>query len=143
MASITSNNAVLLISVAGIFSAPQQMQGFSAEDIYDIDDMTPAETLMGLDGKLSGGFVYVPTLQKITLQADSASNAFFDNWFTQQKAQGEVFPATGLLRLPSIGYNWSMTRGFLTTYKPAPPGKKVLMPRTFGITWESCLPALI
>ena len=56
MASITSANAVLTMSISGLFNAPFQLQGFSGEDIYTSGPLAAVETIMGLDGKLSGGF---------------------------------------------------------------------------------------
>ena len=96
---------------------------------------------MGVDGILSAGFVFVARVQKITLQADSASNLIFDTWNTQQEAAQDVYPASGLLRLPGIATKFTQTKGFLTGYKPAPAGKKVLQPRTYEITWERVAPA--
>ena len=141
MASITSANAVLTIAVATIFPIPQQIQGFATDDIYDIPAIKSVEVMMGVDGVLSAGFVYVAIVQEITLQADSASNAFFDTWWTQMQAAQDVYPASGLIKLPGIATKFTQTRGFLTGYKPAPGAKKVLQPRKYEITWQSIAPS--
>lgn len=141
--SLTASNSVITLSVSGIFSAPQQLKGFSADDILGTENIVPAETLMGVDGVLSGGFVNVPTKQNYTLQADSQSNSFFDTLYGQQKAAQDVFPISGLISMPALGYKWIMVKGFLTGYMPMPDLKKLAQPRKFEITWESSLPALI
>ena len=42
MASITSANAVLFLGITDLFSTPQQLQQFAADDIYGIDAMQTA-----------------------------------------------------------------------------------------------------
>jgi hypothetical protein len=141
MASITSANAVVTLSVPPLFVVPQQLQGFAADDVFDVPEIKSVETLMGVDGKLSGGFVYVAIPQQITLQADSLSNDFFDTWWTQMQAAKDVYVALGMVTLRSIGTKFVMTNGFLTGYKPTPGAKKILQPRRFEITWESIVPS--
>lgn len=141
MASITSANAVLLLSIPALYPVPQQMQGFSADDVFDFDPLESAETVMGVDGVLSGGFVYVPIPQSITLQADSPSNLFFDTWWTSQQQIADLYFATGNITLSSIGRKYAMTRGILKTYPPVPDAKKVLQQRKFMIHWQSIFPA--
>lgn len=141
MGSITAANAVLMLAVPPLFPVPQQIQGFSTDDVYNIPQIKSVETMMGVDGVLSGGFVYVQIPQEITLQADSASNRFFDTWWAQMQAAKDIYAAAGLIQLPSVLTKFIQTKGFLTGYSPAPQAKKVLQPRRFEITWESILPA--
>ena len=138
---ITAANAVLMLSVVGLFPTPQQIQGFAADDIYDTEDLETAETLMGVDGKLSAGFVYNPVRQGFTLQADSNSNCFFENLYSAQRAARDIYFLNGTVLLPSIGKLYTMTSGVMSGYKSLADGKKVLQPRKFMITWESVAPA--
>lgn len=141
MASITAANAVFMLGITSVFPSPQQLQGFSADDIFGTDPMESAEVSMGVDGRLSGGFVFVPVKQGISLQADSISNQLFDNWFTAQQTAQDTFIANATVLLPGLGKKWTLTRGFLTTYPPIPDAGKLLKPRRFGITWERVRPA--
>lgn len=141
MGSITSANAVLMLSVPPLFPIPQQIQGFATDDIYDVPQIKSVEVMMGVDGVLSAGFVYIQIPQTITLQADSPSNSFFDTWWTQMQAAQDAYEASGLIRLPSISTKFTQTTGFLTGYKPVPAGKKTLQPRTYEITWARISPA--
>lgn len=143
MPSITSANAVLVISVANLFPTPVQLQQFAADDIYTIDPLPAAEVVMGVDGRLSAGFVYAPVVQGISLQADSASNVLFDTWWAAERQARDKFFATGTITLTSIGRKYAMTQGALTTYPAIPDGARVLRPRKFHITWESIIPANI
>ena len=143
MASITSANAILIITIPLVFPVPQQLQGFAADDIYDIAQVKPTETMMGADGKLSGGRVPVPKVQTISFQADAASNDVFHTWNSQQEASGDVYIATGMVLLTAISKKFVQNVGYLTGYKPAPAGKKTLQPSTYEITWETVIPATI
>lgn len=141
--SITAASAVYMLGVTGLFGTPQQLQGFAADEVWGTDPLKSAEVLMGVDGILSGGFVYVPIEQTITLQADSASNLLFDAWWNAMQGQQTPFPAQGTIRIRSVGSKYILTRGFLTTYQPLPDAKKLLQPRKFGITWNAVTPAAI
>lgn len=139
MATLTSANAVLRLGVASIFPNAQQIQGFDTDDAFATARVTPAQTKMGVDGKLSGG--YVPTEKKTTifLQADSASNQFFDTWQAQQDAAQESFVAFGIIIIPALSQSFALTRGFLTGYPVMSTAKKIMQRLEYEITWESIL----
>jgi len=141
MGSITAANAVFLLQIPGVFPIPVQLQGFSADDIFDFDPIASVETLMGVDGVLSGGYVNVAKKQSITLQADSASNTIFDQWQQAQVTALDTIIANGTVWLISIGTKWALTTGFLTDYPPVPGAGKILKPRKYGLTWQSVTPA--
>ncbi len=141
MGSITDANCALALAIPPIFPVPQQLQGFAADDIFDIPQIRSVEVLMGVDGLLSGGFVYVPIAWEISLQADSLSNQVFDTWWTQMQAAKDVYIAQGIIRLPSINTKFILSNGYLTGYKPAPAAKKILQPRRYELTFNSIAPA--
>lgn len=141
MASITGANATFLLAISQLFPIPLQLQGFAADDVFSTDPLDSTEVLMGVDGKLSAGFVYVPVKQHIALQADSPSSVIFDGWYLAQQTAQDVYFASGIVQLRSIGTSWVLNNGVLTTYPPLPDVKKLLQPRKFGITWESVSPA--
>lgn len=135
--NLTAANCVFQLFIPDVFPAPQQLQGFAADDIFDTDSQEAVQTQMGVDGLLSAGFVYVETKQQITLQADSDSGDVFDQWRAAEKAALNAFAASAVIILPSLNRKYEMTRGFLTAYKPIPGAGKILKPRQFGITWNS------
>ncbi len=143
MATVTAANSVLMLSVGLIFPAPQKIEGYATDDAFALEAVEPAEVLMGVDGRMSAGWVPKVRPQGITLQADSPSVFFFDTWDTAQQTAREVFFANGTLILPSVGKKYALTRGVLTSYKPAPDAKNVLQPLQYRITWESVAPALV
>src|ERR1700679_3882127 len=116
MPSITAANAIITLTIPGVFSVPQQLQQFSVDDVADVDTLVVAETLMGIDGFLTGGYVLNKGKYGFTLQADSPSTFVFDQWKLAQDAQTDTLPANGLLTLKSLGTKWKWTRGFLTEW---------------------------
>jgi hypothetical protein len=140
MNTITAANAIYTLSISDLFPAPFQLQGFSTDDIFTTQPLQSAEVLMGVDGFLSGGFVFNPFVQTIALQADSASNTLFEQWQQGQQLAREVYVASGIIILTAVRRKWTLGRGFLTSYPPAPDAAKTLRPRRYGITWNSMTP---
>lgn len=143
MATITSADSIYSLSVSSLFPAPQVLQGFAADDGFTTEAIQSAEVVMGLDGHLSGGFVFNPFRQTITLMPDSPSAQVFQNWWNQQYATKEVLIANASIELPSVGQTYMLTRGFLTSYVPIFDVKKVLQAAKYEITWGSVVGAPI
>lgn len=136
MTTITAVNAIITLTIPGVFNQPQQLQQFAVDDVADVDTLTLCEELMGVDGVLSAGYVFNAVKYTFTLQANSPSCFVFDQWKQAQDSAQETFPANGNLLLRSLGTKWSWTRGFLKEYSPAPNVKKILQPRKFGVVWQ-------
>lgn len=139
--TITSANSIFLLSVAGIFNTPQQLQGFAADAAFAFDSVDPAEVVMGVDGNMSAGYVPYMTPQTISIMPDSPSLAIFETWLNANNTAGDVFFANGQISLPSIGRKYTMTRGVLTSAKAAPDAKKVLQAIEYKITWNTIAPS--
>jgi hypothetical protein len=139
--TLTSANAILYIAVASLFPTAQRIQGFSADNITESDSTTPTQTSMGIDGRLSGGFIPVPVMQNIELQADSLSNDLFEQWIEAEKSVREAYVASGTLIIAATQRRYTMTRGFLTGIPQMPSLGNIIKPRRYGITWESVSPA--
>ena len=139
--SLTSANSVLMLGVTGLYTVPQQLQGFSEGDAYSVDSVDVAETVMGVDGKLSGGYVPQIKTMSVVLQGDSPSNTFFEAWYAAQEAAKEAYTAFGLINQSSVSRTYALTKGFLVGYTPLADGKKILQPRKFSIRFESIVGA--
>jgi hypothetical protein len=134
--SITSANSVLLLGVTGLFLIPQQLQGFGADDAYSMPMVTNAEVVMGVDGIMSSGWLPQIKEMDVTLQADSASNTFFEAWYAAEEAASDKFKAFGVINQPSVGRTYALTNGVLVGFTPFADAKKVLQPRKFQIKWN-------
>lgn len=138
--TITSANTIFSISCSILPQSPVQLQQFTADDIFDTDEMTIIEHSMGVDGYLSFGFVYVPMMQRVALQANSPSIAIFDTIFTQQLAAATVYPLSGTVIFPALNKKFALTNGGLRGYKPLPDPKRTLQPQRFQIVWQQPIP---
>jgi hypothetical protein len=143
MPSITSANAVIMLAVPGVFSAPQAIKQFSAEDVFTNDPIQANEVAQGVDGHLAAGFVFNPVAWSVSLMADSPSNAFFDTWYQTMVQNVESYRCNGTIWLKSINKKYDMVNGALTTYRNMSDAARTLRPRAFVITWERVSPSLI
>jgi hypothetical protein len=141
--TLTGANSSIAIGITNLYTVPQNLQGFAADDVTQIADLKTAEIMTGVDGNLSGGYVYVPVVQEITLQGDSLSNLLFDAWFAAQDGINELYYANGVIHLPAVSRSYVLTKGILTSYKPMSDVKKLLQARKFEITWQSIVVAPI
>jgi hypothetical protein len=138
---LTSANAVIRLSQPILFPTPQQIQGFSADDVTDIEGAKILEHVMGVDGVMSFGFVFVERMQTITLQADSASNDFFDVINSSQEAGQTAYPLNGVIILPAIGKLYTLINGGLENYKTMPGVKRILQAQQYRIVWNKIIVA--
>ncbi len=137
MATLSTANSVFALAIASLYPVPQILSGYAADDSFMAEDINIAETVMGVDGKLSGGYTPAPVVVQIMLQADSPSNVLFDDWANAMKAANEIYIASGIISLQGTGQKYALSKGILTSLTPLPPSKKILQPRKFSITFES------
>jgi hypothetical protein len=141
MADITSANSVLTLGVTNLFTVPQQLQGFSQDDMYSMANVDTKEVMIGVDGILSAGYIPQIKVLEITLQADSASNTFFETVYAAEEAARAPFFFFGAISQPSISKLYTLTNGVLKNYSPMSQAKKVLQPRKFEIHFQVTLGA--
>ena len=139
--TITAANSIFTISSAILPQSPVQLQQFMADDVFDTDAMKTVEHSMGVDGTLSFGFVFVPIMMRVALQANSPSIVVFDTIFTQQQLASTVYPLSGTVIIPAIGKKFSLTNGALEEYKPLPDAKRMLQGQRFQLVWNQVVPA--
>lgn len=138
--TITSADSTFVISSADIALAATILSGYAADAAFAMDNATTAETALGVDGKLSAGWVPRSYNQTITLQPDSPSRQVFDVFVAAQDAARTIYRLNGVITLPGNQYSHSFSRGVLKGYTPMPTGQKVLQPMTFQIEWERVIP---
>jgi hypothetical protein len=126
--TITSANSVFTLVVAGLFPAPVQLRGYASDKAFTTEAVDLAEVQMGVDGRMTAGFVPNPVKQTVTLQADSPSKDIFTAMIQAMKTAREVFYISGSIALPSTGESFTLTRGILTNAKQIPDAQKVLQP---------------
>lgn len=138
--TLTSANVVLMLSVANLFDTPQQIQGFASDEAFNFADVETSEVVMGVDGILSAGWIPKELMQEITLQPDSASVQFFEDWRANEAQAQDLLIASGTVTYPSVQKQYSLIRGFLRSSSPAPSAGKILKPRKWSIVWNNIQP---
>lgn len=133
--TITSANSVFMLSVASVFPAPQQLQGFGVDEAFDTEASDMAETQVGVDSFGVAGWIPRQVPMTITLQASSPSFLIFEEWVTAQDKINEILYASANISLPAIGRKYAAARGALTRYPQLPGVRRVLQQRQFTITW--------
>lgn len=141
--TITSADATFVISSTDFALAATILEGYAADAAFATDNADTAETSLGVDGKLSAGWVPRSYNQTITLQPDSISRQVFDALVAAQDAARTVFRLNGIINLPGNQYSYSLSRGVLKNYTSMPTAQRTLQPMTFVIEWEKVLPVPI
>lgn len=133
MSSLTAANAVITLTVPAVLPVPVQLQGFSTDDVFSSGDVDTAETMMGVDGRLSGGFVWSKVPLVFTLMADSPSISTFEAWDSAQQAATDSFAGQINITIPGLGRSYQAINCFLTRMPRIPDAKKLMQPRKFTI----------
>jgi hypothetical protein len=141
--TITSANSVFTLTVPGIFPAPIQLQGYSAEKAWSTDQQETTESMIGVDGLKATGWVPAMIKQAISLQANSPSRNIFNAIARAQKSKRDAIIFQGTIVLPSTGESFACLNGSLKDYKPIPDAAKVLQPIEFNIEWQDIQPTLL
>ena len=140
---ITSANSVLTISprAAGLIGAGAfTVEGYASDSAFMAEDVDVAEARMGVDGKMSVGHTPYIVKQTITLQADSPSIALFETIINAQNTLRQPIVLDSVLAIPSVQKSYVFTKGAMTRITPIPPGKRVLDPQSYEISWETVAP---
>lgn len=134
--TVTAANVVLTITVPGLYDSPQQFSGYSTDKVWSTDALKLAETMMGVDGHLSAGYVPNPVPFTISLQADSLGVDIFDNIIQNTQQQRECYRVSGSISVPATGKVYRGVNGVVETTKIIPDASKVLQAQEYTITWE-------
>jgi len=135
--TVTAANVVLTITVSGLYDSPQQISGYSTDKVWSTDALKLAETMMGVDGILSAGYVPNPVNMTISLQANSFGIDVFDNIIQSTQQQREIYWINGSISVPATGKVYSAVNGVVETAKVIPDASKVLQAQEYTITWQS------
>lgn len=141
--TITAVNAKYALAVPPVFAVPQTLKGFSADTMFTTEALENVELVQGVDGELSGGFVFNPVPQNIEIMPDSDSLGLFEAWYNYQLTTQETVTASGSIVIPSVGKSYTMQKGFLSSYMPIVDAKKVLQAVRIRITWKRVIMAPI
>jgi hypothetical protein len=136
--NITSANAKVILSVENLYPTGVQLENFSTDNSFALDDQTIAETHMSVDGRMTAGYKPTPSVVTITLDAGSPSYEAMINIFNTSKLNMTVMKCDMQITVPSLGKDFHLKKGVMTQGHPLPDGEKVLGNTTWQFTFESC-----
>lgn len=134
-ATLTVANSSIVLTVEGLHPSGVTLAGYAADNVFEPGEVENGEFSMGIDGRLSAGYVFNEIPFTLTLQADSPSlNVFEDIWQRERSLRNKL--TIGMtVALPANGKRVTARDGFLRSYK-APAGQRILQPGvavfTFG-----------
>lgn len=133
--TITSADCIFTLNVDGLYPTGVRLQGFAADNIYSTSEKTLAETVMGVDGFLSAGFIFTSVNQTINIMPDSASWRVFENWAMLSESGIAVFRCNATVILPGLGKKYTHTNGVFKSWKALPDAQKTMQPGQAVIEW--------
>src|ERR1700748_263885 len=101
-ATLTTANSTMTMTTEALYTSAQRIQGYAADDAFDFAEVENGEYSMGIDGKLSAGFVFNPIPFTMTLQGDSASLALFENIWQYEYSNRTKLTQDVTVTLPSV-----------------------------------------
>lgn len=140
MSTITSASATLTLAHDSLFPVAVKVEGFDVDSAVNFDAVETGVTKLGVDGKLSVGWVPHAIPMTLTLQADSASNKTFDAIEEWEKTQREKAQLRLVLAIPATNQAYVFSKCVITNSIVVPSLQRTLAPRTFSITCESIAP---
>ena len=140
---IPSANSPLIITVSALAIASVAMEGYAVDNAWALDDAETAVAQVGVDAKMTAG--WVPRLNPLTLSfaPNSPSVATLSAIITAQDTNMTIYTLQGVLSCPSVSKSWTLSNGVLTRGKIIPDGSRILGPQSFQLTFESARPAVL
>lgn len=141
-ATLTTANSSIAMTVEGLYPAGVLLQGYAADAVFEPGEVQNAESSMGIDGKLSKGFVFNPVPLTFTLQADSPSLRVFEEIWKREVSSRDKLDIGATITLPSNGKRYTYKDGYMSSYK-APSGQKILQPAVIQLMFGRMEPSEI
>lgn len=135
LGKLTSANATILLVVADLYPSGVQIEGFSTDQILTGEDITIAETRMGVDGRLSAGYTPTPKNVVLSVEASSPSLEVLQNLYQIMESERSQPECSMTIDIPSLDQVISLTQGCLTKARPMPDLKKMLDATSWTFTF--------
>lgn len=126
-ATLTVANSSIVATIEGLYPAGILLQGYAADNVFEAGEVENGEYSMGIDGKLSKGFVFNPVPLTLTFQADSPSLRVWEQVYQREASTRDKLDVGITITLPSNGQRATFKDGAMRSYK-APAGQRILQP---------------
>jgi hypothetical protein len=133
---ITSANSESIMTIEELFPNGFLLQQFSTDGAISAESIQVAETRMGVDGKLVGGWIPAIIPVVITFEASSPTVKHLNTLYDQMTLNKRMYVCALTSAVPSIGTVFKFLNGLLQTATPIPAQKKVLDPTSWTFHFE-------
>ena len=135
--TLTATDAIVSVKVDNLFPVPQIIDGFEIDNAFQLSDINIAQTVLTLDGELTGG--YVPSIVDFTINVlpVSLSKQFFVDWMQASKTNQTMFKATFNITIPGEKASYILTDVILVTGKILPSVNSILQPVSYKVQVSS------
>lgn len=134
--NITSANATAIMVIDTLFPVGFALEAFATDQSISMGEDKVTETRMGVDGKMSAGFVSSIKSVTISFEEHSPSVIFLNALYTAMQANKKIYEITLVVTVPSVNCVHTFTGGVLNTAKPFADHKKVLDPVNWIFDFE-------
>lgn len=141
---ITSVNIVLVIgSVEAGIPLGTVIQAFAPDTGVSGENITLAETSMGVDGTFYAGYTPQPYILTFTLGASSESNTILEALAALQQTSKRVYNLVCTYIVPATNKAYALYDGVLSSFSPFPEAGTTLQPREYTLTFGRWTPTPI
>lgn len=137
--TLTAANCNLLVRAKGRYDNYVRHEGFQVDNIFGFGERTIGETRAGVDGKLSGGFVFNEAPFTAFYEANSLSLKMMDDCMTQIQKTKETIVFDFIVEIPSIKKRYSFS-GFPVTIPSGVSANKLLAGVQYVFNVDSIYP---
>ncbi len=139
--SITSSNAIIVYKDNMLVRAGMPLRKFATDQSLTSDEVTIADTRMGVDGKMASG--YTPNITPVTImfEADSPSWSIIDQSISIAKQAQTVVECELVVTIPALAKTYVYRNGAIKSFTDVAM-KKVLDPVTLKMDFEEVIKSL-
>lgn len=141
--SLSSANSTFMIGAVGVFSDLVKIEGYSAESAWNMDDVSLATTILGVDGSFSSAWIPYMTTMTLQLMPNSSSNDFFERIMSYQDVIQETVELFGNIQIPSIGRKYALENGVISKMSLIPSAAKTLQAKKVVLIWGKCTVSVV
>lgn len=135
---ITAASVIMTLVADEIYPSGKTIEGYAEDSLRTLEEITLTESHMGVDGKLSHGYVEYPVVLRLTLQPDQDGYTVFENIAQTQKVLRAPIHLSLTIIDVSLKRKYTLTRGALNAWKPMPDATRIMQPVEAQMTFERC-----
>lgn len=134
----TAASVIVTLVADELYPTGRNIEGFAEDALRDLESVVRNEATMGVDGKLSVGFVYYPTNITFHLMPDQDGYSVFEMIAqVQQTLVAPIFLSMTIVD-PGLKRKYTLTKGALLNWVQMPNANRVMQPADAELIFERC-----